>query len=75
MRGYILTYCRFYKENICQLWGFNREDLNFCVRSTTQLGCTHKHTRARAYAKTNMLITKYDVTHKQTIATVQEVSK
>ena len=34
MRGYILTYSKFYRENICQLWILNRVDLNFCVRST-----------------------------------------
>ena len=31
MHGYILTYFRLYRENICQLWVLNRGDLNFCV--------------------------------------------
>ena len=34
MRGYILTYCRFQRENVYQLWVLNRGDLNFSVRST-----------------------------------------
>ena len=36
MRGYILTYSRFKRENVCQLWVLDRTDVNFCVRSTSQ---------------------------------------
>ena len=34
MRGYILTYSRLLRENICQLWVLNRGGFNFCICSS-----------------------------------------
>ena len=45
MLGYILTYSMLLRENICQLWVFNRGDLNIYVSAVPNNKDTFKTKR------------------------------